>query len=188
MISAIAAVKAINNVREEEIVVATMTANRYWETVSDNKDLDLPIFGAMGKASSVALGLALSQPQKKIIALDGDGSLLMILGSLVTVAGMEPNNFIHFGFEDGAYWTTGGQPIPGNGKFNLSAMAEDAGYKNSHEFEDLEILVDELPNVLNQDGPTFVAIKVTHPEHAGEPFIGSTKTAMEKLSKVISGS
>tara|TARA_Y100001960_G_scaffold107019_1_gene115033 strand:+ start:1312 stop:1878 length:567 start_codon:yes stop_codon:yes gene_type:complete len=188
MISAIAAVKAINNVREEEIVVATMTANRYWETVSDNKDLDLPIFGAMGKASSVALGLALSQPQKKIIALDGDGSLLMNLGSLVTVAGMEPNNFIHFVFEDGAYWTTGGQPIPGNGKFNLSAMAEDAGYKNSHEFEDLETLVDELPNVLNQDGPTFVAIKVTHPEHAGEPFIGSTKTAMEKLSKVISGS
>ena len=112
MISAIEAVKAINDVRHGQVVVATMTANRYWETVSDNKDLDLPIFGAMGKASSVALGLALSQPQKQIIVLDGDGSLLMNLGSLVTIAGMEPANFVHFVFEDGAYWTTGGLPFP----------------------------------------------------------------------------
>ena len=66
-------------------------------------------------------------------------------------------------------------------------MAEDAGYKNSYEFEDLETLVNGLPDVLNQDGPTFVSIKVTHPDHAGEPFIGSTKNAMEKLSQVISG-
>ena len=187
MISALEAVKAINNVRDGEIVVATMTANRYWETVSNKKDLDLPIFGAMGKASSVALGLALSQPQKKIIVLDGDGSLLMNLGSLVTVAGMEPDNFVHFVFEDGAYWTTGGQPIPGNGKFNLAAMAEDAGYRNSYKFEDLETLVNELPGILKQPGPIFVAIKVIHPDHLGEPFIGSTKNAMEKLSEVISG-
>jgi phosphonopyruvate decarboxylase len=188
MISAIEAVKAINDVRHGQVVVATMTANRYWETVSDNKDLDLPIFGAMGKASSVALGLALSQPQKQIIVLDGDGSLLMNLGSLVTIAGMEPANLVHFVFEDGAYWTTGGQPIPGNGKFNLSAMAQDAGYKNSYEFDDLETLVNELPDVLNEDGPIFVSVKVTHPDYSGEPFIGSTKNAMEKLSKVISGS
>ena len=127
------------------------------------------------------------RPDKKIMVLDGDGSLLMNLGSLVTVAGMEPKNFLHFVFEDGAYWTTGGQPIPGNGKFNLSAMANDAGYKSSHSFEDLETLVSELPSLMRQDGPIFVSIKITHPEHAGEPFIGSTKNAMEKLSKSISG-
>lgn len=187
MISAIEAVKAISDIRSSEVVVATMTANRYWESVSQNQEMDLPIFGAMGKASSVALGLALSQPNKKIVVLDGDGSLLMNLGSLVTVAGMEPKNFLHFVFEDGAYWTTGGQPIPGNGKFNLSAMANDAGYKSSHSFEDLETLVSELPSLMRQDGPIFVSIKITHPEHAGEPFIGSTKNAMEKLSKSISG-
>ena len=187
MISAIEAVKAISDIRSSEVVVATMTANRYWESVSQNQEMDLPIFGAMGKASSVALGLALSQPNKKIVVLDGDGSLLMNLGSLVTVAGMEPKNFLHFVFEDGAYWTTGGQPIPGNGKFNLSAMANDAGYKSSHSVEDLETLVSELPSLMRQDGPIFVSIKITHPEHAGEPFIGSTKNAMEKLSKSISG-
>ena len=187
MISAIEAINAINDVRSSEVVVATMTANRYWESVSNNQEMDLPVFGAMGKASSVALGLALSQPSKKIVVLDGDGSLLMNLGSLITVAGMEPKNFLHFVFEDGAYWTTGGQPIPGNGKFDLSAMANDAGYRSTHSFEDLETLVSELPNLMKREGPIFVSIKVVHPEHAGEPFIGSTKSAMEKLSKSISG-
>ena len=55
------AIDAINCVRDDAIVVGTMTPNRYWASVSDNSDLDLPIFGAMGKASSVALGLALSK-------------------------------------------------------------------------------------------------------------------------------
>ena len=187
MISAIEAVKAISDIRSSEVVVATMTANRYWESVSQNQEMDLPIFGAMGKASSVALGLALSQPNKKIVVLDGDGSLLMNLGSLVTVAGMEPKNFLHFVFEDGAYWTTEGQPIPGNGKFDLSAMVTNAGHKSPHSSEDLETLVSELPNLMEREGPIFVSIKVIHPEHAGKPFIGSTKSAMEKLSKSISG-
>jgi hypothetical protein len=66
-------------------------------------------------------------------------------------------------------------------------MASDAGYKSSHSFEDLETLVSELPSLMRQDGPIFVSIKIIHPKHAGEPFIGSTKNAMEKLSKSISG-
>ena len=93
-----------------------MTPNRYWESVSSNKDLDLPIFGAMGKASSVALGLALARPDKRIVVLDGDGGLLMNLGSLVTIADQEPDNLVHFVFEDGMYFTTGGQPVPGAGQ------------------------------------------------------------------------
>ena len=183
MISAIEAVKAINDARSSEVVIDTMTANRYWKSVSNNQEMDSPIFGAMGKASSVSLDLALSQPNKKIVVLDGDGSLLMNLGSLITAAGMEPENFLHFVFKDGAYWTTGGQQIFGNGKFDLSAMASDAGYRSAHSLEDLETLVSELPTLMKQDGPIFVSIKVIDPKRAGEPFIGSTKNAMEKLSQ-----
>ena len=84
MISSLDAVRAISRERGDAVVVSTMTPNRYWESVSENRDLDLPIFGAMGKASSVALGIALAQPDKKIIILDSDGGLLMNLGSLIT--------------------------------------------------------------------------------------------------------
>ena len=87
MISAFDAVKAINVLRGEAVVVATMTPNRYWELVSERPELDLPIFGGMGKASSVALGLALARPDRKVVVLDGDGGLLMNLGSLVTRCG-----------------------------------------------------------------------------------------------------
>jgi len=73
MISSLDAVRAISRERGDAVVVSTMTPNRYWESVSKNRDLDLPIFGAMGKASSVALGIALAQPDKKIVVLDGDG-------------------------------------------------------------------------------------------------------------------
>ena len=65
MISSLDVVKAINDVRGDAVVVGTMTPNRYWESVSENSDLDLPIFGAMGKASSVALGIALAAAGKK---------------------------------------------------------------------------------------------------------------------------
>ena len=108
MISSLDAVKAINDVRGDAVVVGTMTPNRYWESVTEKPDLDLPIFGGMGKASSVALGIAIAQPDKKVLCLDGDGSLLMNLGTLVTTAGTAPENLVHFVFEDGGYFTTGG--------------------------------------------------------------------------------
>ena len=123
MISSLDAVKAINDVRADAVVVGTMTPNRYWESVTDKPDLDLPIFGGMGKASSVALGIAIAQPDKKVLCLDGDGSLLMNLGTLVTTAGMAPENLVHFVFEDGGYFTTGGQPVPGSGNVDLAGMA-----------------------------------------------------------------
>ena len=74
-----------------------------------------------------------------------------------------------------------------NSEVVVAAMANDAGYKGAYSFEDLETLVSELPNLMRREGPIFVSIKVIHPEHAGEPFIGSTRSAIEKLSKSISG-
>ena len=92
MIPAFEAIKAINDVRGEAIVVGTMTPNRYWELVTERPELDLPVFGAMGKASSLGLGVALAQPDRTVLVLDGDGALLMNLGTLVTIAGQQPPN------------------------------------------------------------------------------------------------
>ncbi len=187
MISSLDAVKAINEVRADAVVVGTMTPNRYWDSVSDNPDLDLPIFGGMGKASSVALGISIAQPDKKVLCLDGDGSLLMNLGTLVTIAGSAPQNLVHFVFEDSVYFTTGGQPVPGSGKFDLSAMAKDAGFAESYEFSDLEDLASELPRIMEQTGPVFVCLKVSHPPVPPPFYMGKTGPAMKRLANQFRG-
>ena len=186
MIPAIEAIKAINKERNNAIVVGTMTPNRYWGSVSDNKRFDLPIYGAMGKASSVGLGLALAQPDKKIVVLDGDGGLLMNLGSLVTIADQQPENYIHFVFEDGIYFTTGGQPVPGSGQFSLAGMSKNAGFRNAYEFEALEDFVSELPGIMRETGPVFVCLKVDHPGQESKVFIGSTGDGMRSLATELS--
>ena len=187
MISSLDAAKAINDSRGDAVVVGTMTPNRYWESVSERRDLDLPIFGAMGKASSVALGIALAQPDKKVICLDGDGALLMNLGTLVTIAQSSPVNLVHFVFEDGVYFTTGGQPIPGSGKFEFAAMARDAGFDHSYEFSDLEDLASELPSIMELDGPVFVCMKVSHPPSPPPFYMGKTGPAMRRLAETLQG-
>ena len=182
VIHALDAIRAINEARQNAVVVSTMTPNRYWQAVTTNNDLDLPIFGAMGKASSVALGLALARPDKKILVLDGDGGLLMNLGSLVTISEKEPGNLVHFVFEDGVYFTTGGQPTPGAGKINLAGMAKDAGFRESYDIDNLEDLVNELPNIMNEEGPIFVCLKIIQGQEIPEVYIGDTGEAMKRIA------
>lgn len=160
MMDSFEAQKVISRHRSNAIVVPTMTANFEWPQVSTNVDLDFSFIGAMGKASSVGLGLALARPDKKVIVLDGDGSLLMNLGSLVTIANMAPRNLVHFVFENSVYRITGGQPTPGTGKIDFVGLARAAGYPNVHEFEELDSLENSIETVLNQAGPTFVCLKM----------------------------
>jgi phosphonopyruvate decarboxylase len=144
--------------RGDAIVVTTMSSGRGWAAVSTRPELDLPISGAMGKASSVALGLAMARPERRVIVLDGDGSLLMNLGSLVTVAGMAPPNLLHVVCQNGVYEVTGGQPIPGAERVDFAAMARAAGYRRAEAFADADALGTRLPDLLAADGPTFVTL------------------------------
>ena len=83
------AVRLIDSKRDGAIIVPTMNANNTGfglPTVTTDEKMDLPVSGAMGKASSIGLGIALAQPGKKVFVLDGDGSLLMNLGTLVTLS------------------------------------------------------------------------------------------------------
>ena len=189
VISAIDAITAINQVRGDSLVVSTMTPTRYWASVSDKPDLDLPVFGSMGKASSVALGIALARPDRKVIVLEGDGSLLMNLGGLVTVAGQQPHNLVHFVFEDGIYSTTGGQPIPGAGMFDLVGIATSAGYSHCWMFDELEDFIGQLDHVLDAQGPVFVCLKVVHiggvPEFNMGKNIGVTKEAIQRVKRAL---
>jgi len=116
--------------------------------------------GAMGLASSHALGLALGRPDRRVIVLDGDGSLLMNIGTLVTIAEAAPPNLFHFVCENGTYEANGGHPIPGRGNVDFAGFARSAGWKSVHEFADLQIFEQQVGALLAERGPVFVDLKV----------------------------
>ena len=163
MISYADAIEIIHRERKEAVCVTTMTQTKYWYAVSQSPDLDIGISNGMSKASSVALGVAVGAPGRSVIVLDGDGSLLMNLGSLVTIAGQRPENLYHFVFDNGIYAVTGGQPLP-NPTVDYPAMAQAAGYAHAHTFADAEDLASELPGIMRQPGPALIHISVI-----GEP-------------------
>ena len=166
------AVRVINSKRNGAMIVPTMNANNVsfgLPTVTSAQDFDMPLSGAMGKASSLGLGLALAQPDKKVFVLDGDGSLLMNLGALVTLANKAPKNLYHFLFNNGVYAVTGGQPIPGAGTSDWEGMARAAGYAAVFSFEDLEGLATGIDQVLAAEGPVFIHLAV-EPEVDNTPI------------------
>lgn len=161
MMESLEAVKVISQHRGDALIVATMTPGTELPVVSTRPELDLSWhWSAMGKASSVALGIALSRPDRKVLVLDGDGALLMNLGSLVTIAHMAPPNFTHFLFDNSVYRCTGGQPLPQAGKLSFAALARDAGYSHVYDFADVETLEKNIDTVINQAGPNFVCLRV----------------------------
>jgi sulfopyruvate decarboxylase subunit beta len=127
-------------------------------------------FGAMGLLSSQALGIALGRPDKRIIVLDGDGSLLMNLGTLVTIGEIAPPNFIHFVCENGTYEANGGHPIPGQGRVRFADLARAAGYRNAYEFSELEDFKARIGSILRETGPVFIALKIEPGEPSPQPW------------------
>src|SRR6202795_233504 len=136
----------------EEIVVPVYQAAFEWRAIKPHSLIYLGV-GAMGLASSHALGLALGRPDKRVIVLDGDGSLLMNLGSLATIGAAEPPNLYHFVCENGTYEANGGHPIPGRDKVDFAGFARAAGYRVVYDFSDLKRFEQQIGAVLNETGP-----------------------------------
>jgi phosphonopyruvate decarboxylase len=161
------AIAALVATRGDALTITTEQAIGAWraavpEPVNEIPD-HLDIVGCMGSASALGLGLALARPERKVIVVDGDGSLLMQLGSLVTIAGAAPPNLFHFVFENGVYETSGSQPLPAEGRFDLTGMARAAGYAQAAQFHDAGAFVSALPELLQRHGPVFVSVR-TEPE------------------------
>ncbi len=149
----------IAELRGGAIVVATYTSAFEWRSV-DPSPLNFVSIGAMGQASSHALGLALGLSDHRIIVLDGDGSLLMNLSSLATIANAAPSNLLHFVIENGTYEANGGHPIPGQGRIDFAGLAQAAGYPAVYSFEGINRFASDLPGVMAARGPVFAALKV----------------------------
>lgn len=152
--------------RNGAIVVATYSSAFEWHR-TDPDPKNFVSVGAMGQASSHALGLAIGMPDQKIIVLDGDGSLLMNLSSLATIAGAAPGNLVHFVVENGCYEANGSHPIPARDRVDFAGLARAAGYAHAFTFEGLNQFAAELPEILSLEGPVFAALKV---EPGDEPL------------------
>ncbi len=159
MIDQVELMNIVNRYRDNAVVVPAMRANIGWAEVSENVSRDVPASGAMGKTNSFALGVALAKPDEKVIIFDGDGSLLMNLGALVTIANKSPRNLYHFVIDNGVYATTGGQEVPGAQTTDYEAMGRSAGYVHSYSFDDLEDFATQAEQILTEDGPTLIAVK-----------------------------
>jgi sulfopyruvate decarboxylase subunit beta len=155
--------RAIAEHRGDAVCVPTMTTSPAWRTIAPD-DLSVTCVGFMGGASSIGLGIALARPERRVVVFDGDGSLLMQLGSLATVAGAAPRNFTHLVFKNGVYHTSGSQGIPGGGDVDFALMAKGAGYRNAYRIDDLEEFRIRLPELLSEDGPVLVELITTEAE------------------------
>jgi len=152
--------------RGDEIVLATMTALVGWGAAPLGA-WDLPVVGAMGSASSVGLGLALARPERRVWVLDGDGSLLMQLGTLATIGAAAPANFVHLVIANGVYAFTGGQRLPRAPRADLAAAARALGYPTAATIADAAGLAGALPGLLRAEGPVFVELAVRAPAERG---------------------
>ena len=112
----------------------------------------------MGGASALGLGLALAAPDRRVIVFDGDGSLLMQLGSLPPSRARAPRNLTHLLFKNGVYHTSGSQETPGGPGTDFAAMAKAAGYRNAYTITTLEEFKKRLPGFLTEEGPIFVEL------------------------------
>jgi thiamine pyrophosphate-dependent acetolactate synthase large subunit-like protein len=142
----------------DEVVVSTYSSAVDWLALGE-RTLNYFSVGAMGLDSSHALGLALGRPDKRIICLQGDGSLLMNLGCLVTIAAAAPKNLVHIVVQNRTYEANGGHPIP-NTRTDFAAMARSAGYAHAHEFSELANFEQQAAHVLQQEGPVFATLHV----------------------------
>ncbi len=187
MMDTVDALKVLAQYRKNEVVIPAMTSNQTWQTISSH-ELDLPLSGCMGKASSLALGLAIARPDVPIWVIDGDGSLLNNLGTLVTIGNLAPPNLVHFVLHNGVYQVSGGQPIPGEGKFTFCALAQAAGYRSVHVVDDLEDLKLRLPALLATPKPALVCLDVKPGKERIGRSMASTAKSLPRVKALLAKS
>jgi len=160
------AVAAIASRRADAVIVSTMTAIK-WLDQSDKEGLNVACVPLMGGASALGVGIAVPRPERNVLVLDGDGSLLMQLPSLVMAADVAPPNFVHFVFNNGVWFENlANIPIPGAGQVDFQMLARGAGFKRTFRFERIEDLQAALDEVLDGSAPAFVELLI-RPEAQG---------------------
>ena len=161
MIDRRAAVRALLDDRGGLISVAGLGGTSWDVAAAGDCDLDLPLWGSMGAAAMVGLGLALAQPARPVLVVTGDGEQLMALGALATIAAAAPVNLTIAVLDNECYGETGAQATHTGLGTDLAAVAAACGFGESRTIRDLAG-VEELRDALHSfDGPRFAAIKIS---------------------------
>lgn len=178
------ALKAFAEYRSNAIVVPGR-GGRHWVKLTTHETLDVPLGDpAMGGHAGFALGLALAQPNRRVVLFDSEGDILMSLGMLATIAEQAPANFYHFLLDNECYATTGGQPVPNAKTVAYDAIARASGYSRAFAFSELPDLARALPEIFAAPGPVFVALKVL-PEVENTPIGRRSRWNTRSRDKVV---
>ena len=149
---------------EKDCIVSTtgMISRELFEyraAMNQGHESDFLTVGSMGHASQIALGIALAQPKRRVWCFDGDGAVIMHMGSMAIVANKAPKNYVHVIFNNGAHDSVGGQPTVGL-KIDLPAVAKAVGYKATYIVDSKAELERVLAKVNGFESPTLLEIKV----------------------------
>jgi thiamine pyrophosphate-dependent acetolactate synthase large subunit-like protein len=142
------------------LIVAGLGAPTWDVTAAGDEPLNFPLWGAMGGAVSIGLGLAIAQPTRRILVITGDGEMLMGLGSLATVSIQSPSNLAILVLDNERYGETGMQATHTAGNVDLAAVARATGFSESHNIADKKTFRSLLPQIQNGEGPLFFNVKV----------------------------
>ena len=146
--------------RGELLVVGGLGAPSWDLTAAGDHPLTFPLWGAMGGAAMIGLGLALARPTRRVLVVTGDGEMLMGLGALATIAVQAPANLAVVVLDNERYGETGMQATHTAGPTNLSAVAAGAGFPVVGDIFDQTQLEAALPRIRAEPGPVFFDIKV----------------------------
>lgn len=154
---------------QDEPIVASLGNPKYDLALGRDRPQNFYLWGGMGLASSVGLGLALAQPARRVVALEGDGSLLMNLGSLATIAWRAPRNYLLVVWDNASYELTGQQRSATSAGADLAGVANAAGIPRAHRVKTLAEFEDALAYELAQDGPAVIVATVEAARSPGRP-------------------
>ena len=162
--------RLVGHLRHEEAVIGGIGNANFDLWASGQRPQNFYMLGSMGLAIPIALGVAIAQPKRHVIALEGDGSLLMQLGCLATVAERAPRNLTMVVWDNGIYQITGSQPTPGAGSADLVVIARGAGIARSAWAADEADFDNLVAASLKEGGPTLIAARID-----GKPAVAATQ-------------
>ena len=161
--------RLVAKLKNEEAVIGGIGNTNFDLWAAGHRPQNFYMLGSMGLAFPIALGVALAQPNRRVIALEGDGSLLMQLGCLTTIATLAPKNLTLVVMDNGIYQITGSQPTPAQ-QADLVAIAVGCGLSNSSWVADEEDFERVMDQALATDGPALIAARIDD-----RPGTGTTK-------------
>jgi thiamine pyrophosphate-dependent acetolactate synthase large subunit-like protein len=150
----------VQRLKHDEAVVAGLGNTNADLIAAGHRPQNFYMLGSMGLACPIALGVALAQPKRGVIALEGDGSILMGLGCLATIGNVRPRNLTIVIWDNGIYQITGKQAAATSGATDIVAVARGAGIEQSHWVRDaahFETLIDRR---FDDGGPLLLAVKI----------------------------